>query len=520
MATRKAKLAFNLKRLKGFLFSLRRSKRGLFGVVILVVAIAVALSAPLLTPYNPIETRNLSGSYAAPTWLRYFPGGEGLTENFYPLSINDSRFDTPSALNQFDISIVPSVQNVFVQYSPQIGVPASPGSLEIRYENSSAPIGSSTTISLSKSFYYPYSGVPGTFTFSVAILLPRIDGVSVRCDVFLRQDWVTSASPGVFTYNLTRWQFGGDQAFGLRRESYTAVNRTQSRRTLDWIYPPSFALQSVGAGITSLRQLFPRSGNYTFGVEITITKLAKNAEAAVYLDGLNLKLLGTAWGLFGTDYYGRDVYTQLIYGTRVSLIIGLLASVLSVGIGLIVGLVSAYMGGIVDEVLMRFTDALLVLPSLPLMIVLMAVLSQAQYNMGTLIIVIGFFGWMGFARVVRSQVLSLKERPYVEAAKAVGAGTPYILARHILPNVITLVYVTLALTVPGAIVTEAALSFLGFKDLSIISWGRMLSDVAQRAELWWLIIPPGLAIAILSLSFILLGYAMDDILNPKLRMRR
>jgi peptide/nickel transport system permease protein len=174
----------------------------------------------------------------------------------------------------------------------------------------------------------------------------------------------------------------------------------------------------------------------------------------------------------------------------------------------------------VDEVLMRFTDALLVLPGLPLMIVLITVLSAGQYNLNIFIIVIGFLGWMGFARVVRSQVLSLKERPYVEAAKAVGAGTPYILWRHILPNVIVLVYVTLALSVPGAIVSEAAFSFLGFIDHTQMSWGRMLNDAATNPAIWWTMVPPGLAIAVLSLSFILIGYAIDDILNPRLRTRR
>lgn len=516
MATRKAKLAFNLKRFKNFLFSLRKSKRGLFGIIILIVAIFVSVGSQILTPYDPLNTRGLAGNYAQPAWMKYFPGGSSLTENFSP--INDSQFNSPNAVDEFNISVTPALQNVFTQYSAEVGL--TPGSLQILYENSSAPVNSSVKILIAKSFYYPYTGVPGKFTFTAGILLSRIDGVSVQTNVILRQDWLKTVSPGLFTYNLTEFHFGGDPAKGLTPENYTAANRTLDRRTLDWFFPPSYSLESTGTGVTSLRQLFPKAGSYTFGIEITITKLAKNAEAAIYLDDLSVNMLGTAWGYFGTDAYGRDVYTQLIYGTRISLIIGMLAAVLSVGIGLIVGLVSAYMGGVVDEVLMRFTDALLVLPGLPLMMVLMAVLSQSQYNMGTLIIVIGFFGWMGFARVVRSQVLSLKERPYVEAAKAVGAGTPYILTRHILPNVIALVYVTLALTVPGAIVTEAAFSFLGFKDLSVISWGRMLSDVRQNPALWWLIVPPGLAIAGLSLSFILLGYAMDEILNPKLRMRR
>jgi peptide/nickel transport system permease protein len=235
---------------------------------------------------------------------------------------------------------------------------------------------------------------------------------------------------------------------------------------------------------------------------------------------MKLQLLGTSWGLLGTDEYGRDVFSQLVYGTQISLFVGLAAAFIGTVIGLIVGLVAAYLGGVVDEVLMRFTDALLVLPSLPLMIVLITVLSNGIYNLTIFITIIGFLGWMGFARVVRSQVLSLKERPYVEAAKAVGAGTPYILWKHILPNVVVLIYVTLALSVPGAIVTEAAFSFLGFVDLTHMSWGRMLNGVATQPYIWWIMVPPGLAIAILSLSFILIGYAIDDVLNPKLRARR
>ncbi len=130
---------------------------------------------------------------------------------------------------------------------------------------------------------------------------------------------------------------------------------------------------------------------------------------------------------------------------------------------------------------------------------------------------------MGFARVVRSQVLSLKERPFIEAAKSVGAGKFHIIVKHILPNVMSLVYVSLALSVPSAILSEAALSFLGLFDPTVISWGRMLHD-AQAIEggldKWWWWLPPGLAIALVSVSFILLGYAIDEILNPKLRKRR
>src|SRR5437762_3267776 len=177
-----------------------------------------------------------------------------------------------------------------------------------------------------------------------------------------------------------------------------------------------------------------------------------------------------------------------------------------------------------DLALMRFTDMMLVIPGLPLLIVLVAVLGQRLIN---LIIIIGFLGWVGFARIVRSQVLSLKERPYVEAARASGAGSGRIMYKHIFPNIVSLTYVNLALAVPGAILTEAALAFLGLSDPSVPSWGNMFSDVQQSQALssfhpspWWWVIPPGIAIALISLSFVLVGYALDEIFNPKLRRRR
>src|SRR5437588_6159466 len=161
------------------------------------------------------------------------------------------------------------------------------------------------------------------------------------------------------------------------------------------------------------------------------------------------------------------------------------------------------LGRLVDEVLMRFTDMMLVIPGLPLLIVLVAVLGQSLFNV---IIVIGFLGWMGFARVIRSQVLTLRERPFIEAARAAGAGNGRILSKRLFPNLIGLTYVNLALSVPGAILTYAALAFLGLGDPTVESWGRILNDnlmVGGTADWWW-VIPPGVAIAIVSLSFGLL----------------
>jgi peptide/nickel transport system permease protein len=376
-----------------------------------------------------------------------------------------------------------------------------------------------------RDFYYPYSGIPGAMITQGNILPSRMDGAAVSPVLLLEQKWPTFTSRGIASYNITQFQFGTnpENPYIPGPVAYSEINLTSevaAGSILSWQSPQALPTYEAAGYSSALKQLFTRAGTYSYGISITTTKLTTNATAVVYVNGLSLNLLGSSWGLLGTDAFGRDVFTQLVYGTQVSLYVGLVAAFFATFIGLFVGLVAAYSGGIVDEVLMRFTDALLVLPTLPLMIVLILVLSGGQYNINILILVFGVLGWQGFARTVRSQVLSLKERPYVEAAKAVGAGTPYILWRHILPNVVVLIYVTLALTVPSAIVTEAAFSFLGFIDLNHMSWGRMLNALLSNPSIWWMVIPPGLAIMILSLSFILIGYAIDDILNPRLRARR
>jgi peptide/nickel transport system permease protein len=197
--------------------------------------------------------------------------------------------------------------------------------------------------------------------------------------------------------------------------------------------------------------------------------------------------------------------------------------VVSVGLGLVVGLIAGYIGGATDEVLMRVTDMLLVIPTLPLTIVLIFVLGQSLLN---IIVVIGFLGWMGFARTVRSAILSLKERSFIEAVRSAGGGRFYIIRKHLVPNVFPLIYITLAMSVPGAIVTEAALSFLGLGPMDVMSWGRILYEYELSGQMasgafstWYWTIPPGICIALLSLSFILIGFSLDEILNPRLRER-
>lgn len=224
--------------------------------------------------------------------------------------------------------------------------------------------------------------------------------------------------------------------------------------------------------------------------------------------------------LLGTDDMGRDVLKNLIHGARISLLIGGVATVISMVIGTLIGILSGYFGKTIDNLLMRFTDFFLVIPWLPLMMVLAAILGTSLWN---IIFVIGITGWAGTARVVRAQTLSVKERQFVERTVSIGAGNMHIMLRHILPNVFPLVFANTVLVAAVAIVSETTLSFLGLGDPTMASWGMMLHYAfeggATAAGAYWYYLPPGICVVLVVLSFTLLGYAFDEILNPKLRGR-
>lgn len=224
--------------------------------------------------------------------------------------------------------------------------------------------------------------------------------------------------------------------------------------------------------------------------------------------------------LFGTDELGRDILSGIIIGSRVSLLVGFIATLISMVIGSIVGLMSGFYGKTIDAILMRVTDIFLVIPFLPLMIVLAALLGPSLWN---IIFVIGITGWPATARVVRSQVLSIKERQFILRIRALGASDSHIIVKHISPNVFSLIFANTILTIAVSILAEAVLSFLGLGDPLHISWGTMLhfafESGAAGLGAYWYLLPPGIAIVMVVLGFTLMGYAFDEILNPKLRER-
>ncbi len=496
MASREAKLKFTLMRFKGFWNEYKRSKRGTLGLCIVVFYIALALLAPFITHYDPYAP-TLKGYYPAgerpqiaerlskPSWYKSLPGGDALSENLFP--VQDHQLSTLESIqaewNWISINCTAGPNQTEGEQDD--------GCIEVNYTNPSGDPHKTGYAIVWHEFQYPYKNPPQSFIIHISMFTTNTTATSIKVHI------ADDAGTPLYT-NL--------------ETLYLSDNK--------WRH--TYIRSGVSPRLTS--KTFPEPGNYSLQVEVTING---EEDVTVRLDNIDLLIYGEVFGILGSDGNlgkPRDILSTLIYGTRISLMVGLLSAGISTILGLFLGLVAGFVGGVTDEFIMRFADFLLVLPTLPLLIVLIVVTQASIWN---LILLLSFMGWMSFSRQVRSMVLSIRERPFIEAARAVGGSNSYIIVRHIIPNVFALVYITLATSVPGAIISEASISWLGLFDPTIVSWGRMLfeftnSGVVNRpfGDYWFWMIPPGIAIMFLAMAFILMGYSLDEILNPKLRQRR
>ena len=222
--------------------------------------------------------------------------------------------------------------------------------------------------------------------------------------------------------------------------------------------------------------------------------------------------------ILGTNDAGQDIFSELLYGARTSLLVGISAALVVSALGTVVGLVAAYFGGVIESALMRITDIFLLVPDLPFIMILALYLGPSVWN---IVFAIGILWWSGTARVIRSIVLTIKEEPFIEAAKAIGASNRHIMLSEILPHTIPVIIVGVIRFTGFGVLYEAGLSFLGLGDPTVKSWGTMLHFAQSRGAfvrgMWWWIFPPGLYISLTIISFTLISFSLDRILNPKMR---
>lgn len=504
-----------------------KSKIGVIGLAVIVFFILIAVFAPYLSQNNPTQGFNVSSPYSVPAWATIFPQYHDLAVSGYPVEGNS--FTTQSDITAWTLS----GPNYVVALSPGVVLPgnltryrgamlvnASTGSGQQTLTNPYLP-GGVSAFSMSEPFVYS-TKAPTTFLVSALIEPLEMKNISTAY-----VDFIISSPSRNYSLSTTE-EFNIREAIEFTPQQVkTWVNATLQSGLLPLSGLPGFSTSNPG------QLIFNSTGNYRFTMTLEVVPSGGDPSISFYVTGVSLHILGNAYGLMGTDNEGRDLWSQFVWGSRISLLIGIASGVGAVAMGTVLGLVAGYLGGIYDEVISRISDFFLVIPFLPLLIVAVLLIGHDpflyKFIYDWIIALFVILSWPVITKLIRSQVLTVKERPYVEASRSLGGGTGHIIRRHILPNVMGLVYSQVALNVSGFILTEAALDYLAvaIHPINTITWGITLSNSLDYATLanstvghvWWWLLPPGIAIASLSLAFVLVGFALDQIFNPRLRQR-
>ncbi|BFH73781.1 ABC transporter permease [Sulfurisphaera javensis] len=473
-----------------FIKDLFSRKSFIISLIILIIFVFIAAAAPILTPYsNPYSTSEyyVAGPYAVPSWATIFP-----QYKLYPPNLI-IHLSSPRIVGNVTITQSDNTYEIIIP----------PGKF----------------VNLTYSFYWKYID-PYSFSISFNITPKTNQGVQVNV-YFINSTgyhyFLASYAPQsyalLYTYPV--------QTLTLNKLNIISISSESLNPSDSPFFSSLSAYEQVVYSLSFMSYTLGKPGNVE--VMVSVVNLG-STPAKVIISNPVFSDKGKAFGILGTDYNGASVFAEFVYGTRFDLILSLLASILIVGIGLVIGLVAGYVGGKTDLVLNSITDFFLTIPGLPLIIVLETVLLVsgvlAKISKADLILlIIAGLSWMGTMKIIRSVTLSLKSRTFIEAARALGGGSFYIIRRHILPNILGVVFAQIAYDVPTVILIESGLDFLGLGITGFPTWGNMLGYATMNASsangfAWWWVLPPGLGIVLLSIAFYYIGSALQDVLSP------
>ncbi len=458
--------------LRDFWNEFRRDGSGLVGLVLLLVFVALGVFGPAIVPFpGAIDHWRDIGFWqdnpqaAPPVWTNWFAAQKGVRSELLEDHIrHEEILDSGTTL-----------QTLVFDYRYRYDLP--PRDIVVRFT--------------------------GSGQLPVTITVERPDGLVAemyRAQLELAGDEAQRVS---LARNC------GQEAIEFVRESSPDIAASMDA---DFINPISVLFSRIAPDMIDAPVAL--DGQY----RISVTAYLMTGDAA--LDSASVVIAGHVSGIFGTDMAKRDVFTGLVIGVRWALVIGILTSIITVLVGVVLGVTAAYAGGATDWFISRIYELIFLMPVLPFLIVISAIFKPSII---TLIAIICLFFWSGPFKPVYSMALQIKEETFIEASRALGSRGWRIITRHIIPILLPYSFASMALSIPGVIVYEASVSLLGLGDSSIVTWGQILNDALGQGavinKLWWWVVPPGLMIALMGMSFAFLGTALDKLLHPKLKTR-
>ncbi|KPV64984.1 MAG: dipeptide transporter [Candidatus Bathyarchaeota archaeon BA1] len=513
-----------IENVKNFWRLFRKRKMGIAGLCLLVFFSMLAILAPFIAPYDPIGSAGLylAEPVASPEWMAIFPAYRDLPRSaIHSITPNEWNQSVTGRQDLVKISRDAYVTISYENAEPKKGTPLL----------SPEPTKPTASITLkSKLINYPYEPCK-TFHVSFRINITNytpydmveIDGVPSWAGLRLR-----------LFINITRASDEGSYIlFPIEKkhewfdESFSAWDYPLTIYSDHFVLLDKNLISGIGENLAT--HVFKEKGEYYLNIFVQIYDLGyegRNPKLEVSITPVKIEVKGLLFGLLGTNYQGQDIWSQFVWGSRVSLTVGIFAALIVVVIGTVVGTIAGYKGGIADQALVFTADTIYLIPTLPLILLIMMIVKYRPPPFPIIyiiIVVIALFAWSGLARQLRAWILSLRERAFVEAARSVGVSDFSIMFKHILPQTVPLLMYSFVLSIPGAIVLEASLSILGFGDPFLASWGKILNECLHGAAFyvgaWWWILPPIAGIMFLCLGLVFIGFTLDEILNPRLRKR-